>query len=97
MLNEENIPGTAFIVGRFQPITKLHYKIINEARKKYQNIFVVVVNALPPKREKRYTKKGEIRIPEKRRLKNNPFVLECKNIGKPIDMDELVAKNKDLF
>lgn len=75
MIFEENLKGTAYIVGRFQPITKLHYKIIDEARKKYQSIFVVIVNPLVPKKEKRYTKSGELRTPEKARIEKNPFSL----------------------
>ena len=75
MLFEENIKGTAFIVGRFQPITRLHYEIIDEARKKYSTIFVVVVNPPLPSKEKRYTKKGELRTPEKTRMEKNPFNL----------------------
>lgn len=78
MLNEENIKGTAFIIGRFQPITKLHCKIIDDARKKYQNTFVVVVNPKLPEREKRFTKKGELRTPEKRRIEKNPFSLSLR-------------------
>jgi len=75
MLLEENVKGTAFIVGRFQPITKLHYKIIDDARKKYQTIFVVVVNPPVPPKEKRYNKKGELRKPEADRIQKNPFNL----------------------
>lgn len=75
MLLEENLKGTAFIVGRFQPITKLHYQIIDDARKKYQQTFVVVVNPPIPPKEKRFTQKGEIRKPEKDRQEKNPFSL----------------------
>lgn len=75
MLLEENLKGTAFIVGRFQPITKLHYKIIDDARKKYQSIFVVVVNPPIPSKEKRFNKKGELRKPEITRMEKNPFNL----------------------
>lgn len=32
-----------------------------------------------------------------RRLKNNPFVKACKEIGKPIDIDKLREENKDIF
>lgn len=75
MLLEENEKGTAFIVGRFQPITKLHYQIIDDARKKYQSIFVVIVNPPVPSKEKRYNKKGELRKPEADRMQKNPFSL----------------------
>jgi len=44
LIFEENLPGTAIILGRFQPITIAHYNIINEARKKYQSTFVVIVS-----------------------------------------------------
>lgn len=75
MLLETNIKGTAFIIGRFQPITKLHYKIIDDARKNYQQMFVVIVNQKSLSRAQKYTKKGEMRIPAKRRIEANPFSL----------------------
>lgn len=78
MLFEENTPGTAFIVGRFQPITKMHYRIIDEARKKYQQVFVIVVNPLPTPRAKKYTKSGQVRKPVMDKMKKNPFPLNTR-------------------
>ena len=53
MIFEENLKGTAFIVGRFQPITRLHHKIIDDARKKYQDIYVVVVSGAKSSKDKK--------------------------------------------
>ncbi len=38
---------TAIIIGRFQPITKAHYEIIDNAIKKYPQTFVVIINSKP--------------------------------------------------
>ena len=75
MLYEENIEGTAFIIGRFQPITNAHYEIIEDARKKYSKTFVVVVNPNPTPKSKKYTKSGEFRKPYLDKMKKNPFSL----------------------
>ena len=43
ILFEDHMPGTAIFVGRMQPLTIAHYNIINDARKKYNELFVVIV------------------------------------------------------
>lgn len=43
ILFEESLPGTAIFVGRFQPLTAAHYSIIDNLRKSYRNVFVVIV------------------------------------------------------
>jgi len=43
ILLEEHLPGTALFVGRMQPLTIAHYNIIDDARKKYDYIFVIIV------------------------------------------------------
>lgn len=43
ILFEEHLPGTALFVGRMQPLTIAHYNIIDNARKKYDDIFVIIV------------------------------------------------------
>ena len=78
LISEGNTPGTAFIVGRFQPITKMHHKIIDDARIKYRNVYVVVVNTATPSYERRFTKKGIKRKPEADRQQSNPFTLSMR-------------------
>jgi nicotinamide mononucleotide adenylyltransferase len=51
-LNEEHEIGTALIVGRFQPITKVHFDIIDSARKRFQQIFIVVVKGAKSQKDK---------------------------------------------
>jgi nicotinamide mononucleotide adenylyltransferase len=51
-LYEEHEVGTALIIGRFQPITKVHYEIIDSARKKFQQIFIVVVRGTKTQKDK---------------------------------------------
>lgn len=73
MIFEENVQGTALIIGRFQPITKAHFKIIDEARKKYAQTYIVVVSSKPTPRSKKYTKSGDLRKPYLDKMKKNPF------------------------
>jgi nicotinamide mononucleotide adenylyltransferase len=51
-LNEEHEVGTALIIGRFQPITKVHFEIIDSARKRFQQIFIVVVAGAKSQKDK---------------------------------------------
>jgi nicotinamide mononucleotide adenylyltransferase len=51
-LNEEHEVGTALIVGRFQPITRTHFEIIDAARKKFQQIFIVVVKGAKSQKDR---------------------------------------------
>jgi len=43
VLFEGHLEGTALFFGRMQPLTVAHYNIIDDARKKYRDLFVIIV------------------------------------------------------
>jgi len=51
LLFEEHLPGTAVFVGRLQPITLAHYNIIDQARKTYDDIFIILVSGSKTKKQ----------------------------------------------
>lgn len=72
-LLEGNLPGTALVIGRFQPITVAHHSVINMARRNFQNVYVVIIDPGPLLKEKKYTKKGVLRTPAIRGMHKRPF------------------------
>lgn len=73
-LLEGSLPGTALIMGRFQPITVAHYNIINMARRNFQQVYVVIVDPGPMRAKKKYTMKGTVRVPALRKMWERPFI-----------------------
>lgn len=48
----ESRQGTAIFIGRMQPLTLAHFNIINQARKDYQTVFIVIVSGGKSSKEK---------------------------------------------
>ena len=53
LILEARTPGTAIFIGRMQPITLAHYNIIEQARKTYDDIFIVIVKGAKTSADKR--------------------------------------------
>mgnify|MGYP001055849530 CR=1 FL=1 len=72
MINERIINGKAIIYGRFQPLTKSHYNMINKVLNEYNEVFVVVVQGEKAYKSDKKTKRG-IDSDLKRKIERNPF------------------------